>query len=165
MALLMKYVFALNLAVIILQFCVLGFQIYRWNEIIGSIVSILISLIGYIPAVFGGRGKESGWFLGTYVLLLTADLVFQSVNVIRLIYFQWIVIQYCIHLNVSVDISEYEGVACNDWWHFGKLAVNLASWKNISAHVTQSTNNRMTFIAFFHRQQQVTAKSITEIGH
>lgn len=110
---------AINLGVIILQFCVLGFEIYRWNEIVGSIFSIVISFLGYLPATIG-ESKE-GWFMGFYALLLIVDFTFQLVNMILLICFQWVVIQYCIHLNVSVDISDYGGVACNDWWHFGKF--------------------------------------------
>lgn len=109
---------ATNLAVVLLQFCILGFQIHRWNEIIGSIFSIVISFIGYLPTSLGE--KRERWFTGFYALLLIADLVFQLVNMILLICFQWVVIQFCIHLNVSVDISDYGGVACNDWWHFGK---------------------------------------------
>lgn len=108
----------INLAVIILQFCALGFQIYRWNEIIGSIFSVVVSFTGYLPTSLG-ETKES-WFIGCYAALLSLDLVFQLVNMILLICFQWVVIQYCIHLNVSVDIAVYGGVACNDWWHFGK---------------------------------------------
>lgn len=113
-----KCVMFTNLAVIVLQFCVLVFDIYRWNEIIGSIFSIVVSFTGYIPTSFG-ESKER-WFVILYAILLSADLVFQLVNMILLIRFQWVVIQYCIHLNVSVDISIYGGVACNDWWHFGE---------------------------------------------
>lgn len=115
---LIKSVMAINLATIVLQFCVLGFEIYRWNEIVGAIFSLVISFIGYAPASFGENKVR--WFVGFYSILLTADLIFQLVNMILLICFQWVVIQYCIHLNVSVDISEYGGVACNDWWHFGE---------------------------------------------
>lgn len=119
MSALTKSVIAINLAAIILQFCVLGFEIYRWNEIVGSIFSIVISILGYLPAALG-ESKER-WFIGLYAILLTSDFIFQLVNMILLICFQWVVIQYCIHLNVSVDISEYGGVACNDWWHFGEF--------------------------------------------
>lgn len=108
----------MSLAVIILQFCVLGFNIYRWNEIIGSLFSIVISLINFISLCF--KNDEQQWFTVLFLILVIADLVFQLVNMILLICFQWVVIQYCIHLNVSVDISEYGGIACNDWWHFGK---------------------------------------------
>lgn len=108
---LIKYVMFMNLAIIILQFCVLGFGIYRWNEIVGAVFSIVISFIGYY---------RERWFIGLYAFLLTVDLIFQLVNMILLICFQWVVIQFCIHLNVSVDISDYGGVACNDWWHFGE---------------------------------------------
>lgn len=115
---LIKSMMAINLAIIIIQFCVLGFQINRWNEIFGAILSIVICLIGYLPAALG-ENKEK-WFLTIYSVLMIIDFIFQLVNMILLICFQWVVIQYCIHLNVSVDISEYGGVACNDWWHFGK---------------------------------------------
>lgn len=118
MGTLVKCVMAINLAAIVLQICALGFQIYRWNEIIGSVSSIVISFLGYLPASIG-ENKER-WFIIFYTFLLTADLIFQLVNMILLICFQWVVIQYCIHLNVSVDISDYGGVACNDWWHFGE---------------------------------------------
>lgn len=114
----MKSIMATNLAIIVLQFCILGFQIHRWNEIIGSVFSIVICFIGYLPVVFGE--KRERWFIGLYIVLLIIDLVFQLVNMILLICFQWVVIQFCIHLNVSVDISDYGGVACNDWWHFGE---------------------------------------------
>lgn len=115
---LFKCVMAINIAVIVLQFCVLGFEIYRWNEIVGSVFSIVISFLGYLPSGIG-ESKER-WFITFYAILLVGDLIFQLVNMILLICFQWVVIQYCIHLNVSVDISEYGGVACNDWWHFGE---------------------------------------------
>lgn len=118
MASLIKSVMAISLAVIIIQVCVLGFNIYRWNEIIGAIFSIVVSIVGYLPAAIG-ESKER-WFMSFYAFLLIVDLIFQLVNMILLICFQWVVIQYCIHLNVSVDISEYGGVSCNDWWHFGK---------------------------------------------
>lgn len=113
-----KSVMAINLAVVILQFCVLGFQISRWNEIVGAIFSIVVCLVGYLPASFGERREK--WFICFYAFLLGSDLLFQTVNMILLINFQWVVIQFCIHLNVSVDISDYGGVSCNDWWHFGK---------------------------------------------
>lgn len=113
-----KIIMVLSLACIILQACVLGFQINRWNEIVGSIFSIVVSLMGYSPKSFG-REREQ-WFVCLYAFLLVFDLTFQLINMILLICFQWVVIQYCIHLNVSVDISDYGGVACNDWWHFGK---------------------------------------------
>lgn len=119
MGALVKSVMAINLAVIVLQFCVLGFQIYRWNEIVGSIFSIVVAFVGYLPASIGESREQ--WFVAFYGLLLLADLIFQLVNMILLICFQWVVIQFCIHLNVSVDISDYGGVACNDWWHFGKF--------------------------------------------
>lgn len=118
MASLVKSMMAIGLAIIVLQICVLGFQIYRWNEIIGAIFSIVIALMGFFPALVGEM--KSRWFYTMYTLLLSADLIFQVVNMILLICFQWVVIQYCIHLNVSVDISDYGGVACNDWWHFGE---------------------------------------------
>jgi hypothetical protein len=108
----------ISLAVIVLQTCVLGFQINRWNEIVGSIFSIVISFLGYLPSTFG-KDREK-WFIFFYGVLLVSDLVFQLINMILLICFQWVVIQFCIHLNVSVDISDYGGVACSDWWHFGK---------------------------------------------
>lgn len=118
MGTLIKTIMAINLAVIILQFCVLGFQIYRWNEIVGSIFSIVVSFIGYLPSSLGESREK--WFIGFYAFLLMTDLLFQATNMILLINFQWVVIQFCIHLNVSVDISDYGGVSCNDWWHFGK---------------------------------------------
>lgn len=111
---------AINLAVIILQTCVLGFQINRWNEIIGAVFSIVISFVGYLPSAL--EADHEKWFACFYGILLVSDLIFQSVNMILLICFQWVVIQYCIHLNVSVDISDYGGVACSDWWHFGKFS-------------------------------------------
>jgi len=120
-----KSVLAINLAVIVLQFCLLGFEIYRWNEIVGSIFSIVVSLLGYVPAGIG-ETKER-WFMGLYSFLLFSDLIFQLVNMILLIRFQWIVIQFCIHSNVSVDITDYGGVSCNDWWHFGKCSSSLIS--------------------------------------
>lgn len=119
MGALIKIIMAISLACIILQACVLGFQIDRWNEIVGSIFSIVVSFIGYIPTSFG-RERER-WFICFYAFMLIFDFTFQLINMILLICFQWVVIQYCIHLNVSVDISEYGGVACNDWWHFGKF--------------------------------------------
>lgn len=113
---------SINLAVIILQFCVLGFQIYRWNEIVGSIFSIVICFLGFLPTLCGE--KHERWFIGFYAILLLLDLLFQTINMLLLINFQWVVIQYCIHLNVSVDISDYGGVACNDWWHFGEYQLD-----------------------------------------
>ena len=119
----MKTIMAINLAVIILQFCALGFQIHRWNEIIGSIYSVVISFVGCLPSGIG-QGSER-WFLGLYAFLLVSDMLFQTVNMILLINFQWVVIQYCIHLNASIDISYYGGVSCSDWWHFGKYEPRL----------------------------------------
>lgn len=122
MAGLFKSVMAMNLAIIILQICVLAFGIYRWNEIVGSIFSIVVSFLGYMPKGIGENRER--WFLGLSAFLMIADFVFQIVNMILLICFQWVIIQYCIHYNVSVDISEYGGVACNDWWHFGYGEIN-----------------------------------------
>ena len=115
---LIKCGMAINLAIIILQTCVLGFQINRWNEIVGAVFSIVISFVGYLPSAFGENREK--WFVCFYGILLVSDLIFQLVNMILLICFQWVVIQFCIHLNVSVDISDYGGVACSDWWHFGE---------------------------------------------
>lgn len=112
----------LNLAVIILQICSLAFQIGRKNELVGSIVSVAIALLGFLPQLMGAARKR--WALAVYLVLLFCDFVLQLVNDMLLIYFQWVVIQYCIHLNVSVDISEYAGIACNDWWHFGWGEIN-----------------------------------------
>lgn len=122
MAGLFKSVMAINLAIVILQICVLAFGIYRWNEVVGSIFSIVVSFLGYLPKAIGESRER--WFLGFSAFLMGIDFVFQTVNMILLICFQWVVIQYCIHLNVSVDISEYGGVACNDWWHFGYGEIN-----------------------------------------
>lgn len=117
MSSLIKCGMAINLAVIVLQACVLGFQINRWNEIVGALFSVVVSLIGYLPSVFQ---ENERWFVCFYGILLVSDLIFQLVNIILLICFQWVVIQYCIYNNVAIDVSNIGGVACSDWWHFGK---------------------------------------------
>lgn len=108
-----KFVKAANIAAIILQFCVLGFQIYRWNEIVGSSFSILVSFASFAPL-----DAQEKWFLLIYSGLIAIDFTFQLVNMIVLICFQWVVIQFCINLNVAVELPA--GVSCSDWWHFGK---------------------------------------------
>lgn len=125
----LKILFFMSLGVIILQICVLGFNIYRWNEIVGSTFSIVISLMNFISLCL--ESDEQQWFLILFLTLVIVDLVIQLVNMILLICFQWVVIQYCIHLNVSVDISDYGGVSCNDWWRFGKFHIS-ANRSNIS---------------------------------
>lgn len=113
-----KYVKGFSLVIILLQLGVLGFNVNRWNEIVGALFSIIISIIVYLPALI--QESREKWFMAFYGLLLLVDFSFQLINMILLICFQWVVIQYCIYLNVSVDISEYGGVSCNDWWRFGK---------------------------------------------
>lgn len=149
----LKLLMFMSLAVIILQLCILGFSISnRWNELVGSILSISLSLINLTALwCFNCKGRGKKWFLAVFLLLLIGDLIFQTTNTILLIWFQWVVIQYCIHLNVSIDISEYEGVACNDWWHFGKF-----SFKN-----WQSRRIQKLTLSFY---RQVTGKSITGTG-
>lgn len=134
---LIKCVMATNLAVIVLQACVLGFQIYRWNEIVGSVFSIVISFLGYLPTSIGESRER--WFIAFYAFLLLVDLVFQLVNMILLICLQWVVIQFCIHLNVSVDISDYGGVACNDWWHFGRYQYPKL-WELFVRNISKANN-------------------------
>lgn len=148
MGYLIKSVMAINFAVIILQICVLGFEIYRWNEIVGSVFSIVVAFLGYLPSTFG-ENKER-WFIGVYALLLVVDMIFQLVNMILLICFQWVVIQYCIHLNVSVDISDYGGVACNDWWHFGKLYFKRRTVLRDS-HCALIANTTLTPLSYYVR--------------
>lgn len=114
MSSLIKCGIAINLAVIVLQTFVLGFQIDRWNELVGAVFSIVVSFLGYLPT----NGEK--WFIYFYGILLVADLIFQLVNIVLLICLQWVVIQFCINLNITIDISNYGGIACSDWWHFGK---------------------------------------------
>lgn len=118
-----RYIMAINWVVTVLQFCVLGFQIHRWNEIIGAIFSIVVSLLAHLPAAFGEEREQ--WFVVFYAFLLVTDLLFQTVNMILLISLQWVVVQFCINLNFSVDVSEYGGVVCHDWRHFGKYMMRV----------------------------------------
>lgn len=123
MAAFVRYIMAINLVVIVGQFCVLGFQIHRWNEIVGAIFSIVVSALGHLPAAFGEDREQ--WFVAFCAFLLVADLLFQTVNIILLISLQWVVVQFCINLNFSVDVSEYGEVVCYDWRHFGEYSIDV----------------------------------------
>lgn len=114
MADLVKYSMLINLTVIIMQSCVLIIQINRWNEVVGSIFSIIVALIGHMAA-FLGEPKERS-IASFYAILLVSDILFQVVNMILLISVQWVMIQYCLYS----DIYNYGGILCYDWLHFGK---------------------------------------------
>lgn len=115
---LVKYVMIINLVILVIQICVIGLQINRWNEVVGAIFSIMVSISGHIAAFLGETNER--WFSSFYVMILILDAIFQLVNMILLICLQWVVIQFCLYSNVSLDISYYGGIACYDWLHFGK---------------------------------------------
>lgn len=139
MANLVKIVMLINVVIIIIQLCALCFQINRLNEIIGSIFSIVISLMGFFPGSFG---EVERWFLVLYALMLATDLIFQLINMILLICLQWVAVQYCLNMNVSIDISYYGGIACYDWWHFGE-------YTSTSSRPEQSQIDRVTDLECF----------------
>lgn len=118
MANLRKAVSFINIATILMQICVLFLQINRWNEVFGAIFCIVISMI----FLFIGHLSDSRerWFNTCCSIIFGADIVFQLINMILLICLQWVVVQYCLYNNYTLDIAYYGGVACFDWSQFGK---------------------------------------------
>lgn len=112
-----KIITFISLSIIVLQICVIFFQINRWNEIYGAIFSICLSISLLFPF---GEFKER-WLPTLCALIFGLDIVIQLINLILIICLQWAVIQYCLYSNYTIDIAYYGGVACYDWWQYGKF--------------------------------------------
>lgn len=152
---------AIAFSVAILQVFVAIFNLpNRWNEILGVVLSLSISISWFICPNGSNKNEyhksndtcrqvvtyksnlehsyNSSYGINTdiedlkeerddddetvvggiYKFLVSLDLLVLSVNTILLIYHQWIILQYCIYLNIAVSVPE--DVSCYDWWHFGK---------------------------------------------
>lgn len=123
------FVSAANFAVIVLQVFVLILEIGRLNEKLGALLSICISLAWFVTnGLCGGRTATT-----VFGLLLASDLLVTAINVLLLAYFQWVVLQHCVYLNVSSLPQLPESVSCYDWWHFGKYKQRLPPQNNKTA--------------------------------
>lgn len=199
------FIFGANLTCIALQVFVLIFEIGRLNEKLGALLSFVVSFSWFLcfeccTARFEQRRRlnnnnsknnspyhnccsdnsndncnnKSG-VPSLYCALLLLDFAVICVNVLLLAYFQWLVMQYCVYLNVSVALPA--NVSCFDWWHFGEwrnkhwlarnrydahfslLVINSSGSKQLTAKLIKKTNSpdKQT-----NKQIEATARSTTK---
>lgn len=102
---------ATNFGVIVMQAFVFVLQIGRLNEKLGALFSTAISILWLL---LSARPDS------LFAVLTASDVLILITNSLLLAYFQWVVLQNCIHLNAATFVKLSENVSCYDWWHFGK---------------------------------------------
>lgn len=116
----LKVALAINATVGIIQVIVIFIQIDRWNELIGAIFSLAISLLPLYPKLVNDLSSQV-WFIYLHVSVVLIDSVFICINLVLAICLIWSMDASCLENNRTVYLPF--GVSCAEWRKFGKFDV------------------------------------------